>query len=173
MFVSTALFGDGAAAVVLRSSAPRSKAAATQNGLPAVLAYGEHLWRDTRHMMGWEVKGDGFGIVLSPKLPSFLRTHLAQVTEDFLRRHGMPREEIKGFLLHPGGRKVLETAEEVLDIERVQLAHSWNVLRDFGNMSSATAIFILQSAIQSGAKGRHLLAAFGPGFSAYFVALDL
>ena len=173
MFVSTALFGDGAAAVVLRSSAPRSKAAATQNGLPAVLAYGEHLWRDTRHMMGWEVKGDGFGIVLSPKLPSFLRTHLAQVTEGFLRRHGMPREEIKGFLLHPGGRKVLETAEEVLDIERVQLAHSWNVLRDFGNMSSATAIFILQNAIQSGAKGRHLLAAFGPGFSAYFVALDL
>ncbi len=68
---------------------------------------------------------------------------------------------------------MLDTAEEVLGVPRAKLEHSWGVLRDFGNMSSATAIFVLERAIASGARGRHLLAAFGPGFSAYFVVLDL
>jgi alkylresorcinol/alkylpyrone synthase len=85
----------------------------------------------------------------------------------------MSLRDFKGFLFHPGGRKVLETAEDVLGIDRSLLAHSWDVLRDFGNMSSATALFILERAMTSGDKGRHLLAAFGPGFSAYFVVLDL
>ena len=68
---------------------------------------------------------------------------------------------------------MLETAEEVLRIDRSLLAHSWDVLRDYGNMSSATALFVLQNALASGATGRHLLASFGPGFSAYMIALDL
>jgi alkylresorcinol/alkylpyrone synthase len=85
----------------------------------------------------------------------------------------MSLEDIDGFLFHPGGRKVLETAEEVLGLDRKRLSHSWDVLRDYGNMSSATALFVLQNALASGASGRHLLASFGPGFSAYMIALDL
>jgi alkylresorcinol/alkylpyrone synthase len=81
--------------------------------------------------------------------------------------------DFKGLLFHPGGRKVLETAEAVLDVDRLLFRHSWDVLRDYGNMSSATALFVLQKAMNAGDKGRHLLAAFGPGFSAYFVALNL
>ena len=85
----------------------------------------------------------------------------------------MELDGFAGFLLHPGGRKILETAEEVLGFDRSSFRHSWSVLRDYGNMSSATALFVLQRALQAGDKGPHLLAAFGPGFSAYFVAVDL
>jgi alkylresorcinol/alkylpyrone synthase len=174
MFVAAALFADGAAGVVLRTSEDDGTSPARGDGVsPTILAFGEHTWRNTRHIMGWDVKDDGFGVVLSPELPTLMRDNLGQVTKDFLDRSGMAISDFKGFLFHPGGRKVLETAEEVLDIDRSLFAHSWDVLRDFGNMSSATALFILQRAMQAGDKGRHLLAAFGPGFSAYFVALDL
>ena len=71
------------------------------------------------------------------------------------------------------GRKLLETMEEVLGLTRDQLRHSWEVLRRYGNMSSATALFVLEQAIQRGERGPHLLAAFGPGFSAYFAAVEL
>ena len=82
-------------------------------------------------------------------------------------------EDFDGFLFHPGGRKVLETARDVLGLGENDLRHSWSVLRDYGNMSSATVLFVLDEAIRKGAKGRHLLAAFGPGFSAYFAILEL
>ncbi len=85
----------------------------------------------------------------------------------------MTVDDIEGFLFHPGGRKVLETAEEVLGLDRQRLSHSWDVLRDYGNMSSATALFVLKNALASGASGKQLLAAFGPGFSAYMLALDI
>ena len=172
MFVAAALFGDGAAGVVLRTS--KNYASGRGNGgKPSVLAFGEHTWRNTKHIMGWDVKGDGFGVVLSPELPTLMRDNLGPVVKEFLNRNNMSIDEFKGFLFHPGGRKVLETAEDVLGIDRSQLIHSWDVLRDFGNMSSATALFVLARAMDGGDKGRHLLAAFGPGFSAYFVALDL
>ncbi|MBY0558964.1 3-oxoacyl-[acyl-carrier-protein] synthase III C-terminal domain-containing protein [Hyphomicrobium sp.] len=172
MFVAAALFGDGAAGVVLRTSA-NSTSEGGDGEKPVVLTFGEHTWRNTRHIMGWDVKGDGFGVVLSPELPTLMRNNLGQVVKEFVGRRGMSVRDFKGFLFHPGGRKVLETAEDVLGIDRALLAHSWDVLRDFGNMSSATALFILERAMASGDKGRHLLAAFGPGFSAYFVVLDL
>jgi alkylresorcinol/alkylpyrone synthase len=169
MFVSAALFGDGAAGVVLRSSSGD----ANGGRQPKIVAFGEHLWRNTRHIMGWDIKGDGFGVVLSPELPALMRDNLGPVVLDFLDRNSMTLDDIDGFLFHPGGRKVLETAEEVLGIDREQLSHSWAVLRDYGNMSSATALFVLQKALAAGVSGRHLLASFGPGFSAYMIALDL
>lgn len=172
MFVAAALFGDGAAGVVLRT-ASNGGGKGGKLDKPLVRAFGEHTWRNTKHIMGWDIKSDGFGVVLSPELPSLLRNNLGQVVKEFIDRNGMSMGDFKGFLFHPGGRKVLETAEEVLGIDRSLLKHSWDVLRDFGNMSSATALFILQRAMNAGDEGRHLLAAFGPGFSGYFAVLDL
>ena len=174
MFVSAALFGDGAAAVVLRApGAGGDGSGAWPITRPVIRAFGEHLWRDTRHIMGWDIKGDGFGVVLSPELPTLMRDNLGPVVQTFLDDNNMKLEDFAGFLFHPGGRKVLETAEQVLKLGREDLAYSWDVLRDYGNMSSATALFVLAKALASGAKGRHLLAAFGPGFSAYMAVLDL
>jgi alkylresorcinol/alkylpyrone synthase len=171
MFVSAALFGDGAAGVVLRC--PVEPGDGARRGMPRVRAAGEHCWRNTERIMGWDIKEDGFGVVLSPELPSLMRRELRPALDAFLERNRLDLEDFAGYLLHPGGRKILETAEEVLGIGRERLDHSWAVLRDYGNMSSATALFVLQRALRAGDKGRHLLGAFGPGFSAYFVAIDL
>jgi alkylresorcinol/alkylpyrone synthase len=167
MFVSTALFGDGAAGLLLHNTRNGARAG------PRVVASGEWCWGNTEHIMGWDIKDDGFGIVLSPELPSLMKRALAPALDDFLDRNGFSLSDFNGFLFHPGGRKVLETVEEVLGLTRDQLRHSWEVLRRHGNMSSATVLFVMEHAIQSGARGPHLLAAFGPGFSAYFAAVEL
>lgn len=171
MFVSAALFGDGAVGVVLRSE-PQGGVDASAR--PARIgATGEHLWRGTGRIMGWDMKHDGFGVVLSPELPVLMQEHLGEALAGFLDRHGLALEEFDGFLVHPGGRKVLETARDVLGVGEQDLRHSWSVLRNYGNMSSATALFVLDEALSRGARGRHLLTAFGPGFSAYFAVLEL
>jgi len=171
MFVSAALFADGAAGIVLRAESNPPHSARMR--CPLIKAVGEHCWRNTEHIMGWDIKGDGFGVVLSPELPALLRTALRPAIEEFLNRHDLQLNDFRGFLLHPGGRKVLETAEDVLEIDRSLVAHSWAILRDYGNMSSVTSMFVLERAIRAGDKGHHLLAAFGPGFSGYFIALTL
>jgi alkylresorcinol/alkylpyrone synthase len=171
MFVATALFGDGAAGVVLSpaaaSSAPRGAREAR------VLAVGDHFWRDSEDIMGWDIRHDGFGVVLSPMLPQLLTTNLCPALQAFLDRSGMSLGGIDGFLLHPGGGKVLSTAAAALGLSREDLACSWKVLHDYGNMSSPTALFVLDEARRTKASGRHLLAAFGPGFAAYFAVIAL
>jgi alkylresorcinol/alkylpyrone synthase len=167
MFVSSALFGDGAAGVLLHNTRNGSRAG------PRILASGEWCWQNTEHIMGWDIKDDGFGIVLSPELPSLMKKELAPALQGFLDHNGLSIGNFNGFLFHPGGRKLLETMEEVLGLTRDQLQHSWEVLRRYGNMSSATALFVLDHAVRTGACGPHLLAAFGPGFSAYFLAVEL
>ena len=91
----------------------------------------------------------------------------------FLEREGIALRDLDGFLIHPGSGKVLDVLEEVLGLDRQALAPSRRVLRDFGNMSSATVLFVLERAIESGRRGRYLLSALGPGFSVYFVVVDL
>jgi alkylresorcinol/alkylpyrone synthase len=167
MFVSTALFGDGAAGVLLRNTADGAGKA------PHVLAVGEYCWPETEHIMGWDIKDDGFGIVLSAELPSLMREALAPALHDFLDRNNFQLSDFSGFLFHPGGRKLIEIVQEVLGLEQKDFQHSWEVLRQFGNMSSATVLFVLNRALKAGARGLHLLAAFGPGFSAYFAVVDL
>jgi alkylresorcinol/alkylpyrone synthase len=167
MFVSAALFGDGAAGVLLRNTAGGA------SGGPRILAVGEWCWPDSEYIMGWDIKSDGFGVVLSPELPGLMRKALAPALHDFLDRNGFRLSDFNGFLFHPGGRKLLETVEEVLGVQRRYFEHSWEVLRRYGNMSSATALFVLERALSAGARGPHLLTAFGPGFSAYFMVADL
>jgi alkylresorcinol/alkylpyrone synthase len=169
-FVSGALFGDGAAAVVLRSPGTRIDAA---SGCPVIRAAGEKCLRNSENALGYTIAEDGFAMVLSPDLPNLMRENFKPGLEQFLARNDMDLNEIDGFLIHPGGRKILEVSEEVLKLERSQLAHSWSVLRDFGNMSSAAILFVLQRAMAAGDRGRYLMSAFGPGFSTYYIVVDL
>lgn len=122
--------------------------------------------------MGWDIKSDGFGVVLSPALPGLLREKLPGAVQGFLQANGMELGMLDGFLLHPGGRKILETVEQVLNVPREALRHSWEVLRTYGNMSSATALFVLDHAVRAGVRGRQLIGAFGPGFSAYLILAE-
>src|SRR5215510_3510866 len=173
MFVSAALFGDGAAGVVLRARRGREEPSMRKGSLPRIRAVGEHCWRDSEYIMGWDIKEDGFGVVLSPELPGLMRRELRPALDAFLERAAFPLSDFAGFLFHPGSQKLLETAEDILRLERAQIAHSWEVLRHYGNMSSVTALFVLRRALETGARGLHLLVAFGPGFSAYFAVAEL
>ena len=167
MFVSLALFGDGAAAVVLRNSSGR------RSGAPKIRTSGDHFWNKTEHIMGWDIKNDGFGIVLSPLLPALMQERFAPALDGFLDRAGYGREDIASYLLHPGGGKILDVADKILELSPDVLRPSRETLRDYGNMSSVTAMFVLKNAIETGRRGREVLAAFGPGFSAYFAILEL
>src|SRR5271163_650744 len=102
MFVSSALFGDGAAGLLLRNTRDGAR------GGPRILASGEYCWRDTEHIMGWDIKDDGFGIVLSPELPSLMARELMPALQDFLDRNGFRLADFDGFLFHPGGRRLIE-----------------------------------------------------------------
>ncbi len=170
MYVALALFGDGAAGVVLRNT---QRAGSPGPSLGQVVAMGEHFWPGTEHIMGWDITNDGFGIVLSPELPALIRDNFVPAVDAFLARNGMGRADLDGYLLHPGGSKIVDIAETALGLPADGLAPTRDTLREYGNMSSATALFVLDRATRAGRRGRHLLAAFGPGFSAYFVVLDL
>jgi len=172
-FVAAALFGDGAAAVVLRSTSGGGRSARSSASAPRIVATGEHLCHDTENYLGLDIKDDGFGMVLSAQLPNLVRTNLGPTVSDFLNRNDLSLMDFDGFLIHAGGRKILENAEEVLGVEREQMAHAWSVMRDYGNMSSATVLFVLERAMVAGEQGRHLMAAFGFGFSAHFAVIDL
>lgn len=132
MFVAAALFGDGAAGVVLRKTDGTGGSA----GRGTVLAVGDHFWPNTETIMGWDIKEDGFGVVLSPKLPELIRAEFMPALNGFLDANRMDLGEFSGFIMHPGGAKILKTIQELLQLSREDLAYSWDVLRDFGNMSS-------------------------------------
>lgn len=170
MFVATALFGDGAAAVVL--NAPD----AAKGGAGALLRVGpsgEHLWRASTSIMGWEIMDDGWAVVLSGTLPQFVEEHLRPATLDFLRQNSLTRADIDGYVMHPGGPKVMAAVETALGLPSNALSHARSVLRDYGNMSAPTVLFVLERTLQAGARGRHLMAALGPGFTASFAILEL
>lgn len=165
-FISTALFGDGAAALLLRR-------ASNGQALPRVVASGEHMWRSSEYMMGWSIEDDGFGVVLSPDIPRCAREELRPAVDQFLASHSLVLSDLDGIIMHPGGRKVLEAAQTALALPHEAVHHAWDVLAEYGNMSSPTALFVLQRTLSAHASGRHLLAAFGPGFSVSFALLDL
>jgi alkylresorcinol/alkylpyrone synthase len=168
-YISAALFGDGAAGVLLRR---KSEGKASQP-LARVIATGEHMWRQTEDMMGWSIENDGFGVVLSPDIPRCARNEVRPALDSFLARHGLALDDLDGVILHPGGRKVLEAIEGALDLPERALKHAWDILAEYGNMSSPTALFVLERTLSAGATGRHLLIALGPGFTVSFCLLDL
>ncbi len=167
-FVSCALFSDGAAGAILQ---------AHQNGagggMGDITAVGEHNWPGTNDVMGWSIEEDGFGVVMSTQIPKFIRDELREAVEMFLARHGLDLDDLDGVITHPGGRKILEAISVALNIDRSRLVHGWDVLRDYGNMSSPTVLFVLERALAAGARGRHLVAGFGPGFTGSFALLDV
>jgi alkylresorcinol/alkylpyrone synthase len=165
-FISTALFGDGAVALLLRRKS-------LDKVMPHFIASGEHMWPRSEYMMGWSIEDDGFGVVLSPDIPRCARDELRPAVDDFLARQDLALSDLDGIVMHPGGRKVLEAAEAALNLPSASFRHAWDVLADYGNMSSPTALFVLERTLSAGASGRHLMAAFGPGFTVSFALLDL
>jgi alkylresorcinol/alkylpyrone synthase len=164
--ISTILFGDGAAAAVI-TGRPASG--------PAILDSESYLFPNSIDAMGFDLRDEGFHIVLSKEVPELIRERLGGLVDGFLARHSLSREDIKAWVLHPGGQKLLSYMQEELGLCDCQTQPSWDVLRDYGNLSSASVLFVLHEWLERGKMSpgdRGLLAAFGPGFSAEMLLLQ-
>jgi len=168
-YISSALFGDGAAAVIVRSE----NCDGPSHSIGRIRAVGEHNWPETLDMMGWSIEQDGFGVVMSTSIPQFARAGLRPAVEAFLAKNELELDDLDGLVSHPGGRKVLEAISDALDIDAQDLSLAWDVLRDYGNMSSPTVLFVLDRTVDDCQHGLHLMIAFGPGFTVSFALIDL
>jgi alkylresorcinol/alkylpyrone synthase len=160
--VATALFGDGAAACVLR---------ADETGIAVVEMSGQHTWPDTLDIMGWNVDTQGFGVIFDRAIPPFAEEHIAPAIIGILERGGLALSDIDRFACHPGGSKVITALERALSLEQGSLDHERSILAENGNMSAPTALFVLERLIRAGLPSRTLLTAMGPGFTASCVSL--
>jgi alkylresorcinol/alkylpyrone synthase len=133
---------------------------------------GAHTWPDSLDVMGWHVEDDGLGVLFSRDIPTLVRDDLRPVANDFLGRFDLKRSDIAGFVCHPGGVKVLDALEETFELEPGAMLEARDVLREHGNMSAVTVLFVLQRMLKRGLAGRHLMTALGPGFTAGFQVLE-
>jgi alkylresorcinol/alkylpyrone synthase len=158
--VSTALFGDGAAAVLLSGRASGSGV--------TVLDSETHLFPDTLNLLGFDLHDDGLHVVLAKELPDTLRGVFGAVVDRLLTRARIARADVECCVFHPGGKRILLAIEEALGLDRTRTQPSWDVLREYGNMSSAAVLFVLERWMKQhrprpGAYG--LLGALGPGLT--------
>lgn len=165
--ISSALFGDGAAAVIVAG-------ADLKTGGPQVLASCSSFYPNTEDVMGWDISEKGFRIVLSPSVPDMVFQHLASDVDNFLASNGLTKADIHSWIMHTGGPKVLAATAEALNLPKGALDASWEALRNVGNLSSASVLVVLDSFIRERrppAGSYSILAAMGPGFCAELVLL--
>jgi alkylresorcinol/alkylpyrone synthase len=166
--ISSALFGDGAAAVVIAGSE-------VDIAGPRIVDTRASFYPDTEDVMGWAISESGFSIVLSPTVPDVVRENLGRDVDSFLADHALKRSDIGCWVMHTGGPKVLRATEEALGLEESQTSASWDVLRRTGNLSSASVLLVLEEIMnrrRPPAGTWSVLAAMGPGFCAELVLLQ-
>jgi alkylresorcinol/alkylpyrone synthase len=169
--VSTAIFGDGgAAAVLVGSEHPRAEEGSLRLRDAASL-----FFPGTTHLMGFELRNQGLQIVLDKGLAPFVRRNIVAAVDDFLSPRGLSRRDVARWVLHPGGRRIVEAMVERLELSPADLAPTEDVLARHGNMSSVTVLFVLDEILRchrpaAGALG--LLGAFGPGFGAELALVE-
>ncbi len=166
-FIATSLFADGAAAVVVAGLHRADR------GID-ILDSQSTLWPDSLRVMGWDVVDSGLEVVFGAEIPRYVSDLLRPEVDQFLGKHELSVDALTHFVFHPGGARVIEAYNDALDLTNGHLDPSREILRQYGNMSSPTVLFVLdyirrQKAPQPGEYG--LVAALGPGFSAEQVLL--
>ncbi len=168
--VGSALFGDGAAAVVALGGRRAEKAAV---GGPDILASRSHLYPDSQGTMGWDIGSSGFQLVLSPDLPAIVERYVRDDVTEFLAAHGLSIAEVSAWVSHPGGPKIIDGITETLGLPADALELTWRSLSEVGNLSSASVLHVLRDTIAkhppAGSPG--LMMAMGPGFCSELVLL--
>ena len=164
--VSSAIFGDGAACVLMSSEQESSG--------PKILGESMyHFYNDT-HMMGFDLTNSGLKMVLDVDVPEKISSHFPDIIHPFLKENGTTIEDINHLIFHPGGKKIINTVESLFGAMGKNIDDTKEVLRLFGNMSSATVLYVLERMlnkdIEKGEKG--LMLSFGPGFSAQRILLE-
>jgi alkylresorcinol/alkylpyrone synthase len=183
-FVATALFADGAAAAVIagRDRLPSPTATCHLQTCPLppchlqfVGSYST-LFPNSRHVMGWDVIDTGLSVVFAPEIPARVARDMRAEIEQLMAQHGLTLRDARHFALHPGGARVLDAYMEGIGLQPEDLTHSWVVLRDYGNMSSPTVLFVLERLLADEARrinpGEYvIMGALGPGFSSELALL--
>jgi alkylresorcinol/alkylpyrone synthase len=170
--VSTAIFGDGGAALVLAGPEhPRARG----GGLLRLAGADSVFFPGTTHLMGFRLRNQGLQIVLDRALAPFVRREVQPAVMDFLTRRGLQRSDVSRWVMHPGGRRIIEVMAEQLGLQEGDLAPTEAVLSEHGNMSSVTVLFVLDEILRRcrpkpGERG--LLGAFGPGFGAELALVE-
>ena len=160
--VATALFGDGAAACVVRCG---------ETGFASIEATAEHTWPETLGIMGWRVDPTGLGVIFDRAIPPFARDNLRPAMTGILAGQGLDLDGVDRFICHPGGMKVIDAMEGSLSMEQGELDHEREVLADHGNMSAPTVLYVLDRARRRGLPDRSVVTALGPGFTLSTVTL--
>jgi alkylresorcinol/alkylpyrone synthase len=156
--VAAALFGDGAAGMLINGAGDG----------PIIGDSGEHTWPDSLDVMGWQVEEDGLGVLFSRDIPFLVRREFRPAVDAFLACRQLRWQDLAGFICHPGGAKVMDALEEALGGASATMRTARDVLRDFGNMSAVTVLFVLKRLLGNCRPGRYLMSALGPGFTAGF-----
>jgi alkylresorcinol/alkylpyrone synthase len=165
--ISAMLFGDGAAATIVVGSNRKSDG-------PEILATKSIFYPHTEKVMGWDISEKGFRIVLSPEVPDTVVKHLGKDVDAFLAEQGHKRSDIKTWVMHTGGPKVLEATATALGLNEKDLAASWECLRKVGNISSTSVLLVLEDVYMNRRPepgSLSILAAMGPGFCSELVLL--
>jgi alkylresorcinol/alkylpyrone synthase len=165
--ISALLFGDGAAATIIVGSKRKSDG-------PEILATKSIFYPHTERVMGWDISEKGFRIVLSPEVPDTVVKHLGKDVDAFLAEQGHKRSDIKTWVMHTGGPKVLEATATALGLSEKDLAASWECLRKVGNISSTSVLLVLEDVYMNRRPepgSLSILAAMGPGFCSELVLL--
>ena len=165
--ISALLFGDGAAATIIVGSKRKSDG-------PEILATKSIFYPHTERVMGWDISEKGFRIVLSPEVPDTVVKHLGKDVDSFLAEQGHNRSDIKTWVMHTGGPKVLEATATALGLQEKDLAASWECLRKVGNISSTSVLLVLEDVYMNRRPepgSLSILAAMGPGFCSELVLL--
>jgi alkylresorcinol/alkylpyrone synthase len=161
--VATALFGDGAAAAVVTSG---------EHSIARIMGGAEKLFPDTLRIMGWDVEDPGLAVVFDRAIPPFIEENLASTVDEMCAKLGIDRSDIDRLCCHPGGVKVIDAIETALHLNQGELNIEREVLRDFGNMSAPTVMFVLDRLLKQGLPDRVLMTAFGPGFTCAGLLLE-
>lgn len=167
--IATSLFGDGAAAAIVGYDKKGS-----QKKSPLILGTSTVLWQRSLDVMGWELVDTGLHVIFSKEIPGIVRDWLKECIEKFLSSFDLKPAEIAHFVTHPGGAKVLDALKESLHLKESQLKYPRKILKNYGNISSCSVLFVLKELMESGAarSGDYgLISALGPGFSAELILL--
>ncbi|MGB4774529.1 MAG: type III polyketide synthase [Daejeonella sp.] len=170
-WVSNSLFSDGAAAVVVENTISKT---VPKNHLELNTFYSEFI-PEAKDEMGWYVGNSGFEMTLTSKVSKQIKQHIKTITQRLLEKAHLEFKDINSFAVHPGGRKILEATEEALGFSKEKNKFGYDILRDFGNMSSATILFVLKKILEDKTvtKQQNILSfAFGPGLTVESMVLQ-
>lgn len=164
--VSAAIFGDGAACVLLSSEESAIG--------PTIKGEGMYHFKNTTHLMGFDLTNHGLKMILDPKVPETITEHFPNIVNPFLKKHGTSIEKVAHLIFHPGGKKIVRTVEELFGTLGKNIDDTKEILRQYGNMSSVTVLYVLERILEKNIKEgeQGLILSFGPGFSAQRVLIE-